>query len=189
LGENVQSQELGLHHHVNLLYDTPCEVLRETAPYIARGLEANELCVYVTDDDVTPTLFRNALRYRTGIDVSAKERSGQLLVLTYHDAYLKGGTFDQQRMLDTWHQLLTVAVSKGHHGVRAVALGGNERIERMPRAPSSLGQNRSRPASALRQVLPLMSPGGHISWNPAIRLMNIGQSPVCCESSLMAEPR
>jgi hypothetical protein len=55
-----------------------------------------------------------------GIDVEHCEICGQLEVLSWEDAYLKGGTFDPEQMLATIDEALAAGLKAGFPRVRAV---------------------------------------------------------------------
>src|SRR4051812_19459034 len=84
--------------HVCTLYGTPEEHLTAAIEAIRDGLARGEKCMHVCGEH-TQSQFRAAL-VRAGIDAPAEERRGALMLMTKHDAHLKGGSFDPVRMID-----------------------------------------------------------------------------------------
>src|SRR5512133_236933 len=86
-------------------------------PYFRAGLEANELCVWVTSDFLTTDDALAAMQ--VGVPGFTEYRAGkQFEVFPYTDWYLKGGSFDLRRTLDMWMAKHDEALARGFAGLR-----------------------------------------------------------------------
>ena len=103
--------------HICALYDTSDEQLEVAIAYIVDGLQRNERCLYAAGSEDALAIFRARLA-RGGIDVPKVERSGALMLLTKHQAYLQGGAFDCERMLHMLSQNVEQALNAGFIGLR-----------------------------------------------------------------------
>ncbi len=73
-------------------------------PFIIEGLKHGDRAVHIVDP-----AGRHAHRERLareGVDVASAEQRGQLEVLSWQEAYIKDGHFDQYRMIDTIKEAL-----------------------------------------------------------------------------------
>ncbi len=86
-------------------------------PYFRTGLENNEFCMWVTSAPLTDKQAKASLRRAMpGFDDYLKR--GQIEVLPYSEWYMKGGTFDMDRVLSGWLQKLETALARGFEGLR-----------------------------------------------------------------------
>lgn len=85
--------------HLALVYESPTERLDTVVPFLRRGLERGERCMYVGDEDEIADLIE-AL-YGAGVDVAAARESGALAFATGRETYLRDGSFDAEEMLET----------------------------------------------------------------------------------------
>ncbi|MDS0297265.1 MEDS domain-containing protein [Halogeometricum sp. S1BR25-6] len=105
--------------HRALVYEDRGEQFDAVAPFLRRGLERGERCLYVADDD-SPDAVLAELRDR-GIDADAALDSGALTVVTPPESRRPGGKFDREAMLEFWRDNIADAESDGHEGLRAAA--------------------------------------------------------------------
>ncbi len=102
--------------HFCQFYETQADMLDVVVPYFRAGLEAGELCVWVTTDVTTEAaaaaLARGIPRYA---DLGAR---GQMQIFPHTDWYLKGGKFDLHRTLDMWKAKHDEALARGFAGLR-----------------------------------------------------------------------
>lgn len=103
--------------HICTLYTTPEEQLGAAVEYLLGGLSRGERCLYVCGEH-TPDQLREALR-KAGVDVAGEEARGALLLLTKHDAHLKGGTFSPDRMISMLHAAVKDALDARFTGLCA----------------------------------------------------------------------
>lgn len=102
--------------HVAQLYDTKAELAEVLVPYVEKGLEENELCVFVTSEmskeEATELLTSEMPDFQKYID------NGQLQVLSHKDWYLSTGCFNGRCTLDNGIKKYQEAVSNGYAGLR-----------------------------------------------------------------------
>jgi len=76
------------HDHLCLIYETREEWREAVVPFIAIGLKRGEKCVYIVDVS-TAGQVKDYLG-QEGVDVTAAEHKGQLVILGAAGAYLRG---------------------------------------------------------------------------------------------------
>lgn len=110
---------LGNHPHICAFFHGPDDEYRALLPFIKEGLDHGEKAFHVVD----PELREEHLRHlgSAGIDAAAAQRSGQLELRNWEDAYLRDGHFDQDRMLDLLQRALDDARLRGFPLTRLVA--------------------------------------------------------------------
>jgi hypothetical protein len=124
----VQSSELPIHiagtalghyRHVCAFFNTRDEEYRVTLPFIQEGIAQAEKAFHIVD----PAEREDHLhRLReVGVDVSAAQSRGQLQVLPWEEAYLRGGHFDQDAMLALIEHVLQSGLAEGYPRTRLVA--------------------------------------------------------------------
>lgn len=88
---------LGMHRHVCAFFDSADEEYRVMLPFIREGLQRGEKAFHIVD----PRLREEHLRRLEagGIDVTAAEQRGQFELRDWHETYLRGGRFDQEKLL------------------------------------------------------------------------------------------
>jgi hypothetical protein len=105
--------------HVCAFFRSPDEEYRVLMPFIAEGLEQGERAFHIVDPAQRD---EHAQRLQAGgIDVVAAVARGQLDVRVWQDAYLRGGHFDQNAMLELIQQVLEEGPARGYSLTRLVA--------------------------------------------------------------------
>ena len=125
--------DLRLGDHICYIYETK-EQMDAIAPFILQGLEKNQQCIYIADDNSVAAV-KLALEKRD-VDVSAFVSSGKLNIMTKVESYVREGYFDPDRMIDLLRKSMEIAIGKGYEGLRVTgemtwALGkqrGGERL-------------------------------------------------------------
>jgi hypothetical protein len=110
---------LGAQRHVCAFFHNPDEEYRVLLPFIKEGFERGEKAFHIVD----PKL-REEHRQRlasAGIDMATAEHSGQFELRNWADAYLRGGHFDQERMLALIQEVLEGGKQQGFALTRLVA--------------------------------------------------------------------
>ena len=102
--------------HAAQLYNTKNELTEVLVPYIEKGLEQNELCVWVTSE-MSQEEVRDALAKKIP-RLQKYTSKGQLQLLSYKDWYLPGGYFDMQYVLNSGAKKYQEALSNGYSGLR-----------------------------------------------------------------------
>ena len=126
MNQAVESQSVHLagspldrRRHVCAFFHNKDEEYRVLLPFIVEGFEHGDRAFHIVDPD-----HRDAhlVRLReAGVDVTAAEASGQLSVLRWQDAYLRGGRFDQEAMLALIEEVLAGGKAAGFPLTRLVA--------------------------------------------------------------------
>jgi len=88
-------------------------------PFIKEGFDRRENAFHV----VNPNLKQHHAKrlMAAGIDVAEAEKNGQYKLRDWDEVYYCDGCFDQDRMLNTWKDLLDPTGSKGFPPTRLVA--------------------------------------------------------------------
>jgi hypothetical protein len=110
---------LELSRHVCAFFHTPDDEYRVLLPFIREGLERGERAFHIIDPGMREDHARRLSA--GGIDVLAAAAGGQLEVRVWEDAYLRGGHFDQNAMLELIQQVLEEGPSRGFPLTRLVA--------------------------------------------------------------------
>ncbi len=105
------------HDHLSIIYETEEEWRAVVIPFVVKGLQKNEKCIYVVDSHAAEYV-RTCLR-EAGIDVAAFERSGQLVILHETEAYTRDGFFDPDKMIALLIEEAKKALSEGYSVLRA----------------------------------------------------------------------
>lgn len=102
--------------HFCQFYATQEDMTDVVVPYFRAGLEAGELCVWITSELSPHAVLAELARGVPGFaDYQAR---GQMQVFPHTDWYLKGGSFDLRRTLDMWRAKLDEGLSRGFTGLR-----------------------------------------------------------------------
>jgi hypothetical protein len=110
---------LDRYRHVCAFFDSFDEELRVLGPFVREGLEHREKAFHIVDP-MLPGAYRDALS-ATGIEVESAEQRGQFRIVTWDQAYLRDGHFDQNRMLQLIEEVLQAGPLEGYPLTRLVA--------------------------------------------------------------------
>jgi signal transduction histidine kinase len=127
-------ENLAVHDHLALIYETSDEQLDAAIPFIRQGVARNEMCCYIVDDNTAEEVF-DAMRGE-GIDVDAAIEADQLVVTGKEHSYLRDGYFDPDQMFDYLADLEAEAKSRGFEALRVTGemtwtLGGDPGTDRL----------------------------------------------------------
>ena len=127
-------KKIDIHDHLCLIYDSQVDQLAAVIPFIRFGLERNEQCIYIVDDN-TATVVLNAMR-DDGIDIKAKLGSRALIIAHKQETYLKEGFFDPDLMIDYLVKVTDAAKASGFSALRVTgemtwALGSDPGVEKL----------------------------------------------------------
>jgi two-component system, chemotaxis family, sensor kinase Cph1 len=117
----VQSMPLigeqpGLGDHVAFFFKSNGERLAFVIPYMVRGLENHERCVYIAHENTTSKILADF--QHAGVDINAATASGALRVVTKDDTYLRHGIFEPQKMIADLDRDVRSALRDGFSGLR-----------------------------------------------------------------------
>jgi hypothetical protein len=85
---------------------------RVLLPFLKEGLEAGDRFFHVVPQDYQPARRRSLVD--SGVDLAAAEHAGQVELRPWEEAYLRGGRFDQDAMLDLIQQVLSDGKERGY---------------------------------------------------------------------------
>jgi PAS domain-containing protein len=98
------------------LYETEEEHRAVLTPFLRRGLEKGEKVVYVADARSSKAILGYLRRDRLKVD--SYLASGQLSFLNVDQAYLRGGVFDPNRMINLMRAETKRALAEGYAALR-----------------------------------------------------------------------
>lgn len=115
----LAGSRLDQSRHVCAFFHTRDEEYGVLLPFITEGLGHGDKAFHIVDPDLRDEHVRRLAE--AGVDVAAAERTGQLAVRVWQDAYLRGGHFDQQAMLALIEDVLDSGRAEGFPLTRLVA--------------------------------------------------------------------
>jgi PAS domain S-box-containing protein len=128
-------------HHLCCLYETEEEHRALLTPYLRRGLEGGEKVVYIADAHTREAVQEYLID--DGLDPKAYLQSGQLVLGTPRETYLRDGPFDPDRMIAFLRAATEQAAAEGYRALRVTgemtwALGGAAGSDRLIEYESKL---------------------------------------------------
>ena len=102
--------------HIGQLYKNKDDLAEIVVPYLEKGLEENELCVWVTSDISRVEAEAALLAKFPSIDEYIDR--GQLQLFSHEDWFSPNGRFDVQHTLSNGIEKCREALSKGYSGLR-----------------------------------------------------------------------
>lgn len=103
--------------HFCQFYQTKQDLIDMLVPYFKAGLNSNEYCMWVTAEPLTADEAREAMAKAMPVFSEYLEK-GQIEILPHTEWYLKGGSFNLQRVLNGWVAKLNQALARGYDGIR-----------------------------------------------------------------------
>lgn len=127
-------ENIRVHDHLCLIYETQEEQFAAVIPYMKIGLERGEKCIYIVDDN-TATMVVSRMK-GADIDVESALAAGQLTIASKQDIYMKQGYFDPDWMIGFLKRTTDEAKSAGFSALRVTGemtwvLGGDPGTERL----------------------------------------------------------
>lgn len=110
---------LGNVRHICAFFHNKEDEYRSLLGFIEEGLGRKEKAFHIVDPNYRDS--HRARLAREGIAVAEAERSGQLTVACWQDAYLKDGYFDQDRQINLIETVLQHGKKEGFPLTRLVA--------------------------------------------------------------------
>jgi hypothetical protein len=144
---SLAGKNVGRYHHVCAFFDSRDEEYSVLGPFFKEGLEWGEKSVHIVDPHLTTDHVERLKE--CGIDTDRCQACGQLDVLTWDDAYLSGGTFDQERMLGAIEGVLAAGLEAGYPKMRIMGnmnwtLKGNPGTEQVIEFESRVNETLAR---------------------------------------------
>lgn len=103
--------------HLCQFYQSKQDLIDILVPYFRAGLENNEFCMWVTANPLNTEDAKKAME-KSVPNFSKYLKSGQIEIISYKDWYVKGGSFDCDRVLQGWTSKLETALKNGFDGLR-----------------------------------------------------------------------
>ncbi len=109
---------LGAHRHICAFFKSHDDQYRVLLPFIKEGLNSGEKAVHI----VNPARRDEHVRQlgSAGIDVAAVQENGQLDLLDWADAHLRGGHFDQNSTRSLMKEIRRRGKEQGFQRIRFV---------------------------------------------------------------------
>ncbi|HYR34243.1 MAG TPA: MEDS domain-containing protein [Burkholderiales bacterium] len=111
--------ELGAVRHICAFFSSPEEEYRVLLPFIVDGFQSGDKEFHVVDPKLREAHLERLAD--AGVDLEKAEKSGQLKLCDWNEAYLPDGRFSQNRMLAMWEDELEAARRAGFPLTRVVA--------------------------------------------------------------------
>ena len=111
--------QLGVQRHACAFFHSADEEYRALLPFIKEGFDCGHRSLHIVDPDL-----RDAHRQRltaAGIDLAGAEHGGRFELRCWAEAYLRGGRFEQDRMLVFLQEALDAGRKQGFAMTRLVA--------------------------------------------------------------------
>jgi len=105
--------------HVCAFFHSRDEEYRVLLPFIKEGFEHGDRAFHIVDPDHRADHIERLSE--AGIETGPAEARGQLTVIPWEDAYLRGGHFDQNAMLALIEEVLAAGREQGFPLTRLVA--------------------------------------------------------------------
>ena len=109
--------QIELGDHVAFFYRTKAEQLETVIPFIAIGLERNERCVYIAEENTPSEICQHLQEF--GVNVLEVQKSSALNIVTKHETYLRHGAFQPNKMIEDLCDSVQSALDAGFTGLRA----------------------------------------------------------------------
>ncbi|MBI2143727.1 PAS domain S-box protein [Candidatus Woesearchaeota archaeon] len=103
--------------HLCQFYHSKEDLLEILVPYFKAGLENNEFCMWVTSEPLTVKDAVAAMKAAVP-GFYSYVKNGQIEIIPHTDWYLKGGYFEEKRVLAGWVGKLNKALKNGYGGLR-----------------------------------------------------------------------
>lgn len=102
--------------HICGIYDDPQQQVEVVVPFLTQGLRAGQRCVWASNASAAERVRQGLVK--GGCDLPTLEASGQLVILTDVEFYLKDGLFVPERTLALAAALLEDGQRHGYHEMR-----------------------------------------------------------------------
>ena len=103
--------QLNCRCHVCAFFHSREDEYKILIPFMREGLDAGDRAVQIVGAEHRAEQIRRLTE--SGVDASAAEQSGQLEVLTWENAVLRGGRFDQYAMIGALQEIATEGERQG----------------------------------------------------------------------------
>lgn len=117
MGYKVIEQRIRTGDHLCSFYENQTEQYQIALPFLAEGLHRGEKCLYIADENTTAEIAAGLLLH--DVDVERYLQTGQLVIVTPKETYLRGGRFAAEQMISLLTSYAADAVAHGYSAFRA----------------------------------------------------------------------
>lgn len=93
------------------------ELLDILIPYFTSGLKNGEMCIWVASEPLDEAAAREAVKSMIA-EGESYLGNGQFRIISHGQFYLKGGSFEPEKMPARWAGILKEMLKKGYEGIR-----------------------------------------------------------------------
>jgi hypothetical protein len=115
---SLAGTKLDRYDHVCAFFRGRPEAYEILNPFTREGLEWGEKTLHITDPNLRADHRHRLQAAGIDIDIETPERTGQFEILTWEDAYLRGGRFDPDAMLAQLEDILLTSERQGYTRTR-----------------------------------------------------------------------
>ncbi|MCG3217309.1 MAG: MEDS domain-containing protein, partial [Candidatus Heimdallarchaeota archaeon] len=108
-------RELKLGEHLSLIYENKEDQLNVIIPLMLMGLERNEKCIYIFDENTEKELI---IAFNKFEDIQKYTKSNQIEFLSKEQTYLNNGVFDPDKMINLIKKFEQKTIEDGYNGLR-----------------------------------------------------------------------
>lgn len=112
-------KQIGVHDHTCSIYDTRDEQFAAVIPFIKQGLENNEKCIYVTDENTAEEVIECLSSGIPCLDEYINR--GALFMIDSKTAYLSPGCFSPDFVTESLREQVKLAKEAGYKAFRIAA--------------------------------------------------------------------
>lgn len=114
----IAGVDLGEHRHICGLFNSRDERFDTLLPFMLEGIAQGEKVIQIVDPEIRDQYIGRMKD--AGIDIEEYKESGQVEVHSWQDGHLKGGWFDQEKMIPLVEDLLNSCKAEGYPLTRLV---------------------------------------------------------------------
>nr|MDO8115351.1 MEDS domain-containing protein [Candidatus Sigynarchaeota archaeon] len=103
--------------HYCQFYKTKGDLIDLLVPFFKTGLENNEVCTWITAEDLDVEEAREAMQ-KAVPDFADYLKKGQMVIHPYNGWYLTDGAFDPKKALNGLTEMQQTALNRGYDGLR-----------------------------------------------------------------------
>jgi len=103
--------------HFCQFYQAKKDLIDILVPYFKAGLENNEFCMWITSDTLKVEDAKSSLK-KVVKNLDYYIKKGQIEILDYSEWYTKLGSFDADKVLESWVEKEKQAIKRGFDGLR-----------------------------------------------------------------------
>ena len=112
----VIEQRIRTGDHLCSFYENRTEQYQIALPFITEGLHRGEKCLYIADENTVAEIRPGLLMH--DVDVERYLQTGQLVIVTPKESYLRGGGFAADQMISLLTACATDATAQGYSAFR-----------------------------------------------------------------------